>query len=108
MPVELYPQAVRAKLDSLLVSLILKAERERERIHTEEVEEIAEMARQIEETLTHERDEVLTSVRESLIDVVTASTRSVLDEGFTPAEQRSMIQDAILASVGDLENVTLQ
>jgi F-type H+-transporting ATPase subunit b len=84
-----------------------EAEREKERILAETLEEVAEMERQVDETLTHEREEVLGQVRESLLDIVTSATRSVLDEGFTPAQQRTMIQDAILASVDDLENVAL-
>jgi F-type H+-transporting ATPase subunit b len=84
-----------------------EAERERERILAETIEEVAELEHQAEETLAHEREEVLDQVRDSLLDVVTAATRSVLDEGFTPAQQRTMIQEAILASVDDLENVAL-
>ena len=85
-----------------------EAEREKERILAETLEEVADMERQAEETLTHEREEVLGQVRDALLDVVTAATRSVLDEGFTPTQQRTMIQDAILASVDDLENIALR
>lgn len=101
-------EAAQRERETVLEGARREAQRERERIESEQREEIAELERQASETLAHEREEVLSSVRESLVDVVTAATRSVLDEGFTPARQRTMIQDAILASVDDLENVTLQ
>lgn len=101
-------EAAERERKTVLEGARREAERERERIEAERREEIAELERQAQETLAHEREEVLGSVRESLVDVVTTATRSVLDEGFTPARQRTMIQDAILASVDDLENVTLQ
>jgi F-type H+-transporting ATPase subunit b len=101
-------EAAQRERETVLEGARREAERERERIASEQAEEIAELERQAEETLAHEREEVLGSVRDSLVDVVTAATRNVLDEGFTPARQRSMIQNAILASVDDLENVTLQ
>lgn len=101
-------EAAQREREAVLKGAEREAIREAERIQAEQREEIAELERQAEETLAHEREEVLGAVRDSLVDIVTAATRSVLDEGFTPARQRTMIQDAILASVDDLENVTLQ
>jgi ATP synthase F0 subunit b len=69
--------------------------------------EVAELLRQADETLVKEREETLGHVREQLVDLVTLSTRQILDEGFSPAEQRTMIQQAIVESLDDLETVSL-
>jgi F-type H+-transporting ATPase subunit b len=68
--------------------------------------EVAELRIQADETLAKERRETLGSVREQLVDLVTCATRQILDEGFSPAEQRTMIQRAIVESLDDLETVS--
>jgi F-type H+-transporting ATPase subunit b len=84
-----------------------EAEQERARVLETTAEEIAEIERQTVETLERERSEALGGVNEQLVDVVTAAVRQILDEGFTPAQQRKMIQDAITKSLDDLESVSL-
>lgn len=91
--------------------ILAEAERhaatERERILAEADEQAAEIERQAADTLEHERAEVLGGVRDVLVDIVARATRQVLDEGYSPAEQREMIQSAIIASIDDLESVSI-
>lgn len=84
-----------------------QAAAERERILADADAEAVELERQATDALAHEREEVLGGVRDELLDVVTAATRQVLDEGYSPKEQRAMIEDAILESLDDLESVSL-
>ncbi len=84
-----------------------EAEREHTRILETAAEEVAEIERQAAEALERERSEALGGVQEQLVDVVTTAVRQILDEGFTPAQQRTMIQDAITKSLDDLESVSL-
>lgn len=80
---------------------------ERKRVLAEAEAQAAELAQQAEDTLVHEREEVLGGVRDVLLDVVAQSTRQVLDEGYSAGQQREMIESAILESLGDLESVAI-
>jgi F-type H+-transporting ATPase subunit b len=84
-----------------------EAEQEHARVLEATAEEVAEIERQTVESLERERSEALGGVSEQLVDVVTAAVRQILDEGFTPAQQRKMIQDSIAKSLDDLESVSL-
>jgi hypothetical protein len=50
---------------------------------------------------------MLEGIRDQLVDVVTTSTHQVLEQGLSPAEQRAVVQRAILAGIEDLDRVTL-
>lgn len=84
-----------------------QATRERERILAEADAQVAELEQQAEETLVHEREDVLGGVRDVLLDVVARGTRQVLDEGYSAGQQREMIEAAILDSIEDLESVAI-
>lgn len=70
--------------------------------------EAAEIEREVQETLAKERAEMLGGVHDQLVDLVTQATRQVLDEGYSPAEQRELIQKSVVESLGELESVSLQ
>lgn len=70
--------------------------------------EVTELRRQAEETLEKERAEMLGDVHEQLVDLVTMATRAVLEEGYTPSEQRQLIQRSVMESLDNLESVSLQ
>lgn len=80
---------------------------ERERIQAETSAQITQLEEQTEQTLEHERAEVLSGVRDLLLDIVARGTRQVLDEGYSATQQRDMIQAAIVDSIEDLGNVRL-
>jgi F-type H+-transporting ATPase subunit b len=83
------------------------ADEEREATLATTEAEAEELRRQAEDTLAKERSEMLGHVQEQLVDLVTMSTRQILDEGFSAAEQRTMIQQAIAESLDELESVSL-
>ena len=70
-------------------------------------EEAATIEKQAEESLEKERAEAMSGVHDQLVDLVTLGTRQVLDEGFSPSEQRALVQKAILSSLDDLEGISL-
>lgn len=70
-------------------------------------DEVAQVRREAEQTIAKERTEMLSGVQEQLVDLVTQATRQMLDEGYTPAEQRALIQKSVMESLDDLESVTL-
>lgn len=84
-----------------------EADAERARIVALADDEISEVLAEVDETLERERRELVGGVSEKLVDVVTAATRRVLDEGFSAAQQRRMIEEAITRSLDGLENVAL-
>ncbi|MCE5190164.1 MAG: ATP synthase F0 subunit B [Actinomycetia bacterium] len=59
------------------------------------------------EALEREQVEMLEGVRDQLVSVVTQSTQQVLEQGFTPAEQRAVVQKAIISGIDELETVAL-
>ena len=61
-----------------------------------EVEGMREHAREL---LELEREEMVETARERLLDVVGRATRYILSEGLSPAEQRSLIQHSIMESL---------
>jgi len=100
---------VQGRRDSrrLLSEARTTAKSELERIEAEAASQVQELEHQAEETLAHEREEVLGGVRDVLLDVVARSTRQVLDEGYSAGQQREMIETAILESIEDLESVAI-
>jgi F0F1-type ATP synthase membrane subunit b/b' len=84
------------------------AEEEARRSTEAAANEVAEIRRQGDETLAKERAEMLGGVHEQLVDLVTLATRQVLDEGYTAAEQRALIQKSVVESLDDLESVSLR
>lgn len=101
-------EEARREAKGILAQARASATRERERIDAEAAEQAAELARQAEDTLVHERDDVLNGVRDVLLDVVARATRQVLDEGYSAGQQREMIESAILESIDDLESVAIR
>ncbi len=61
--------------------------------------EAESIGRRAEEALATETEELHAEVRDRLIEVVASATRSVLNERLSAAEQRELIQDAIMAAV---------
>lgn len=92
---------------ALLAEARKTAQSERQRIMAEADEQVLELHRQAEDTLAHEREDVLGGVRDVLLDVVARATRQVLDEGYSAGQQREMIETAILDSIEDLESVAI-
>lgn len=92
---------------ALLADARKTAEAETERILAEADAQVAELEHQAEDTLVHERDDVLGGVRDVLLDIVARATRQVLDEGYSAGQQREMIETAILDSIEDLESVAI-
>lgn len=70
-------------------------------------EEAAELRRQADQALAKERAEMLGGLREQLVELVAEGTKQILDQGYTAAEQRSLIQKAVIESLDDLETVSL-
>lgn len=70
-------------------------------------EEVAGIRQKAKESLDKEKAEALSGVHDQLVDLVTLATRQVLDEGFSPSEQRTLVQKAILSSLDDLEGISL-
>lgn len=62
---------------------------------------------QAAESLEHERAEALAGVHEQLVELITESTRQIMDQSIPPARQRELIQEAVAAGVDDLERVSL-
>lgn len=69
-------------------AILVAAEQESERLK-----------RHAEEVLDRELAEMRVDLRDRLVELVAGATRMVLNEGMSPAEQRSAIQEAILAGV---------
>ena len=59
------------------------------------------------DALAKEQTDMLEGIRDQLVDVVTTSTHQVLEQGLSPAEQRAVVQRAILAGIEDLDAVAL-
>jgi F-type H+-transporting ATPase subunit b len=57
--------------------------------------------------LAREQAEMLRGIREQLVEVVTQSTQQVLEQGFSQADQRAIVQKAIVSGIEDLERVAL-
>jgi len=70
-------------------------------------EEAAVALKQAEELLEQERQDTLTSVHDQLVGLVTGAMRQILNEGFTPEEQRGLIQKAVVEGLENLESLTL-
>jgi F-type H+-transporting ATPase subunit b len=97
----------RREAAEVLIAARREAAEESARIVALADEDLADIRSEVEETLDRERRELVGGVDDRLIDVVTAATRRVLDEGFSAAQQRRMIEDAIARSLDGLENVAL-
>jgi F-type H+-transporting ATPase subunit b len=67
----------------------------------------AQIVQDARDALSKEETDMLQGIRDRLVDVVTASTQQVLEHGLSPAEQREVIQNAIVSGIDDLEGVTL-
>jgi F0F1-type ATP synthase membrane subunit b/b' len=74
-----------------------KEEREKAQVAAErEAEGVREHAKQL---LEMERGEMLADARERLLEVVGSATRHILSERLSPAEQRALVQRAIMANL---------
>lgn len=82
-------------------------EEERQSVLATVETEFAELREQAEAILDKERSEMLGGLQEQLIDLVTTATRQILDEGYTAAEQRELIQKSVMESLDELESVSL-
>lgn len=58
------------------------------------------------EALEREQAEMLQGIRDQLVEVVTQATQQMLAQGFSPAEQRTAVQKAIVSGIEGLESVT--
>lgn len=63
---------------------------------------------QAAESLERETVEALAGVHEQLVELITESTRQIMDQSIPHARQRELIQEAVSAGVDDLERVSLQ
>ena len=70
-----------------------------------EAEALREHAQQL---LVMERQEMLADARERLLDVVGSATRHILSERLSPAEQRALVQRAIMTTIEGAEAVSPQ
>jgi len=66
----------------------------------------AAIATSAREALEREQAEMLQGIRDQLVEVVTQATQQLLAQGFSPAEQRTAVQKAIIAGIEGLESVT--
>jgi F-type H+-transporting ATPase subunit b len=62
---------------------------------------------QADESLERERADALAGVHDQLVELITESTRQIMDQSIPPARQRELIQEAVAAGVDDLERVSL-
>lgn len=76
-----------------------KAEMIEAEAHAEADAEAQRIATRAEEALATELAEMHVDIREQLVDLVAQATRSVMNERLTLAEQRHLIEGAVLASV---------
>lgn len=97
----------QAKAESRQVGEVAaqSAEEERAAILESAQEEASAIVAQAEEVIARERAEALGTVRSQLVELVTAATRSVMNEGLSPAEQRTLIEKAVLDGLEDLDGV---
>jgi len=97
----------KAEAEQIIKAAKQAAEQEQTAIVAAAEEEVNNIRKQAEESLEKERVEVLSGIHDQLVDLVTIATRQVLDEGFSPSEQRALVQKAVLASLDDLEGISL-
>jgi F-type H+-transporting ATPase subunit b len=67
-------------------------------------DEAAAMRRRAEEILEGERADMHRDVREQLVGLVALATRSILNESYSAAEQREMVQASVLAGIERIED----
>lgn len=100
-------QQARLEATQIIKEVKQTAEEERAAILAGAGEEISNIKKQTEETLEKERAEALSGIHDQLVDLVTIATRHILEEELSPSEQRALVQKAILASLDDLEGISL-
>lgn len=64
------------------------------------------MRRRAAEILESERADMHKEVREQLVGLVALATRSILNESYSAAEQREMVQSSVLAGIERIETST--
>ncbi|RJQ53645.1 MAG: ATP synthase F0 subunit B [Actinobacteria bacterium] len=70
----------------------------------EEANRVLDQARQ---TLEQEEADAINTVHAQLVDLVTISTRRVLEEALSEEERRELVEKSVLSSLDELENVAL-
>ncbi|MRS12368.1 MAG: hypothetical protein EG823_04765 [Actinobacteria bacterium] len=102
---------IQHRADAIARSILREARanaREQKRaILAEGESRAAEIVVEAHEALAKEQADMLEGIRDQLVDVVTASTHQVLEQGLSPAEQRAVVQRAIIAGIEDLDSLAL-
>lgn len=92
-------RAARTEARRIIGEAKRKAEMIEAEAHAEADAEAQRIATRAEEALATELAEMHVDIREQLVDLVAQATRSVMNERLTLAEQRHLIEGAVLASV---------
>lgn len=95
----------RAEARKLIADARIEAERLQADGQSQADAEAARLLRHAEEALENERAEAQAEIRERLIDVVARSTRAIMNERLSMAEQRKLIEGAVLASVSGSQSL---
>lgn len=103
MEVQAISEAARRESEALLETARRDANGEADDAKKAADAEAEAMVAHARQVLEIEREEALEEAREHLVDVVVRSTRRILDDTLSPAEQRALVQAAIMESLEGAE-----
>jgi F-type H+-transporting ATPase subunit b len=92
-------QAARAEAERLIAEAKAGAEQSDEQVRSEADAEAARIMDRARTALENERAQMQADLREQLVELVSQASRSIMNEKLTVAEQRSRIEEAIVAGV---------
>lgn len=96
-------KSAKAEARRLKSEAALEAQRIEAESRSDADAEAERMLKRVDEALGAETEEMRATLREELVEVVAYASRKVLNENSSPAEQRDLIEKAVLAATGSVE-----